>query len=319
MSNNRPQGQLTAPTFCPKKTHDGSKLGAIQKMLIAIKRVKNKKIAAKNEEKVLRFKAHKAALSPSNSPISSLESLITTENGHAPAAPPTPPSHMASILAKLSPNSLKDLILNRKCPNPDSEMHEEAEARRKKKYSRQGELTRQPGDSHHLNKFHLVLVKATDTGNSYLPLHLFTSNNLKIIQSRGFSLPDKKIYLPSGSSVRILNVDNSIFGMESDMTEVQWQDAFPHYIEFMRKLGSDIWAEHWESHFGFFYDIVNLLLVFQAVLRACTDLRKDYHMQLLASGSGFAFTEEYYMAALEKTKGDIHDEREREREARDKE
>ncbi len=226
---------------------------------------------------------------------------------------------MASILAKLSPNSLKDLILNCKCPNPDSETHEEAEARRKKKYSQQGELTRQAGDSRHLNEFHPVLVKATDTGNSYLPLHLFTSSNLKIIQSCGFLLPDKKIYLPSGSSVRILDVDNSIFGMESDMTEVQWQDTFPRYIEFMRKLGSDIWAEHWESHFGFFCDIVNLSLVFQAVLRACTDLRKDYHMQLLASGSGFAFMEEYYMVALEKTKGDICDEREREREARDKE
>ncbi len=81
----------------------------------------------------------------------------------------------------------------------------------------------------------------------------------------------------------------------------------------MCNLGGDIWAECWKSHFGFLYDIINLSLVFQAVLKACTDLRKDYHMQLLASESGFAFTEEYYMAALEKTKRDIHDERERER------
>ncbi len=195
--------------------------------------VKNKKIATNNKEKALRFEAHKAAPSLNNSPISSLESLITTENGHAipPAAPPTPPSHMASILTKLSPNSLKDLILNHKHSNPDLEMHEEAEAQRKKKYSQQGELTCQPGDLHHLNEFHPVLVKAADRGNSYLPLHLFTSSNLTIIQSCGFSLPDKKIYLLSASLVRILKVDNSISGKELEMTEVQWQDTFLHYIE----------------------------------------------------------------------------------------
>ncbi|SJL09304.1 uncharacterized protein ARMOST_12681 [Armillaria ostoyae] len=166
-------------------------------------------------------------------------------------------------------------------------------------HARLSALCQHYGNLCHLNEFHPVLVKAADTGNSYLPLHLFTSSNLMIIQSHGFSLPDKKIYLPSGSSVRILDVDNSIFGKESEMTE----------------LGGDIWAERWESHFGFFYDIVNLSLVFQAVLRACTDLRKDYHAQLLASGSGFAFTEEYYTVALKKTKEDIRDERE----ARDKE
>ncbi|KAK0437671.1 hypothetical protein EV421DRAFT_1738904 [Armillaria borealis] len=291
-------------------------------MSMALKRVKNKKIAANNEEKGLRFEAHKAAPSPSNSPISSLESLITTENGHVPPPgpppPPTPPSHMAALLAKLSPNSIKDLLLNRKRPN-DTETHEEAEERRKRKYSRQGELTRQPGDSRHLNEFHPVLVKAVDEGNIYLPLHLFTSGNLTIISSRGFSLPDKKVYLANGTSVRILDVDNSIFGKEAEMTEVQWRDAFPRYIEFMRKLGGDIWAERWESHFKFFYDIVNLSLVFQAVLRACIHLRKDYHAQFLAAGSGFAFTEEYYTATLEKTKGDIRDEKERERDARDRE
>lgn len=235
MASIRPPGQLTAPTFRPKKTHDGSNLGAIQKMSMALKRVKNKKIAANNEEKGLRFEAHKAAPSPSNSPISSLESLITTENGHVPPPgpppPPTPPSHMAALLAKLSPNSIKDLLLNRK--------------------RRQGELTRQPGDSRHLNEFHPVLVKAVDEGNIYLPLHLFTSGNLTIISSRGFSLPDKKVYLANGTSVRILDVDNSIFGKEAEMTEVQWRDAFPRYIEFMRKLGGDIWAERWESHFKF--------------------------------------------------------------------
>ncbi len=135
MSNSRPLGQLTAPTFRPKKTHDRSNLGAIQKMSIAMKRVKNKKIVANNEEKSLRFEAHKAAPSPSNSPISSLESLITTENGHVvpPVPPPTPPSHMAALLAKLSPKSLKDLLLNHKRSIPDSETHEEAEERRKKK------------------------------------------------------------------------------------------------------------------------------------------------------------------------------------------
>ncbi|SJL14075.1 uncharacterized protein ARMOST_17530 [Armillaria ostoyae] len=322
MASIRPPGQLTAPTFRPKKTHDGSNLGAIQKMSMALKRVKNKKIAANNEEKGLRFEAHKAAPSPSNSPISSLESLITTENGHVPPPgpppPPTPPSHMAALLAKLSPNSIKDLLLNRKRPN-DTETHEEAEERRKRKYSRQGELTRQPGDSRHLNEFHPVLVKAVDEGNIYLPLHLFTSGNLTIISSRGFSLPDKKVYLTNGTSVRILDIDNSIFGKEAEMTEVQWRDAFPRYIEFMRKLGGDIWAERWESHFKFFYDIVNLSLVFQVVLRACIHLRKDYHAQFLAAGSGFAFTEEYYTATLEKTKGDIRDEKERERDARDRE
>ncbi len=308
-----------APTFHLKKTHDTSKLGTIQNMSIAMKRVKNKKIAVNNEEKSLRFEAHKAAPSPSNSLISSLESLITTENGHAaPLPPPTPPSHMAALLAKLSPNSLKDLILNRKRSIADSETHEEAEERRKKKYSQTGELTRQPGESRHLNEFHPVLVKAMDEGNAYLPLHLFTSSNLTTMQSRGFSLPDKKIYLPNSSSVRILDVDNTIFGKESEMTEVQWRDAFPRYIEFMQKLGGDTWAERWELHFHFF-NIVNLLLVFDAVLRACTHLRKDYYAQFLASGSGFAFTEEYYTATLEKTKGDIRDEREREREARDKE
>ncbi|KAK0446614.1 hypothetical protein EV421DRAFT_1733896 [Armillaria borealis] len=75
---------LMALTFHPKKTHNRSNLGMIQKMTMALKRVKNKKIAVNNKKKGLRFEAHKAAFLPSNSLISLLESLITTENGHVP-------------------------------------------------------------------------------------------------------------------------------------------------------------------------------------------------------------------------------------------
>lgn len=46
------------------------------------------------------------------------------------------------------------------------------------------------------------------------------------------------------------------------MTEVQWKDTFSQYIKFMWKLGSNIWAEHWEFYFKFFYDIIKLFLVF---------------------------------------------------------
>ncbi len=128
-----------------------------------------------------------------------------------------------------------------------------------------------------------------------------------------------KVYLLNGNSVWILDVDHTIFGKETDMTEVQYCDAFPCYIEFMRKLGGDIWAEHWDLYFSFFYNIVRLSLVFPAVLRTCIHLRKDYHAHLLALGNGFAFTEEYYTSSLKKSKSDIQDKKEQERDMREKE
>ncbi len=251
-----PHGQLTAPCMRPKKTHDAAQLSLIAKMSIAMKRVKNKKINANNKEKMLRFEAHQADPTGQHSAISSLELLITTEGGHAPPPPPPVPpksAALAMLLAKLSLGSIKDIFGSRKWGIPEEETYEEAEERRKKKFSWKNELVRQPGDSRHLNEFHLVLVKAADDGNAYLPLHLFTSGNLTHIQSLGFSLPMIKVYLPSGLSVRILDIDHVSFGKESEMTKVQYREAFPRYIKFMRKLGGDIWAEHWHLHFSFFY------------------------------------------------------------------
>ncbi|PBK86466.1 hypothetical protein ARMGADRAFT_1086637 [Armillaria gallica] len=279
-------------------------------MSIAMKRVKNKKIEANNEEKMLRFDAHQADPTGQHSAISSLESVITMEGGHAP--PPVPPKSaaLAMLLAKLSPGSIKDIFGSQKQGIPDEETHESAEEHRKKKYLQKGEMVRQPGDSRHLNKFHPVLVKAANNSNAYLPLHLFTLENLIHIQSISFSLPMVKVYLPNGNSVQILDVNHMIFSKEADMMEVQYCDAFPCYIEFMRKLSGNIWAERWDLHFSFFYNIVRLSLVFPAVLRTCIHLRKDYHAHLLASGNGFAFTEEYYTSSLKQSKSDICDEKE---------
>lgn len=168
------------------------------------------------------------------------------EGDHAPPLVPPVSSKsaaLAMLLAKLSPGLIKDIFGSRKQGIPDEETHEEAKEHRKKKYLWKGEMVRQPGDSQYLNRFHLVLVKAADDGNAYLPLHLFTLENLIRIQSIGFSLPMVKVYLPNGNSVWILDIDHTIFSKEADMMEVQYHDAFPHYIEFMKKLSGDIWAE----------------------------------------------------------------------------
>lgn len=51
----------------------------------------------------------------------------------------------------------------------------------------------------------------------------------------------------------------------------------------------------------------------------CIHLRKDYHAHLLASRNGFAFMKEYYTLSLEKSKSNICDEKEWERDMREKE
>ncbi len=253
------------------------------------------------------------------SPASSLASLVTTEGSEHGTPPGSPksgsPSSILQALAKITPRSrgIFSGILGLKKRPRDAvdDSPKDVLEKRKKFFSCDEEVEQQPGSSFHFEGFHAELYRLADA-KQYIPIHLFTLANLTIIQREGDTLPMKKIQDRGSGKTTVLDVSNTRFGKEENLTELQWRDASPRYVDFLLSLRTTpgglvdpTWSKRWHDHFLFFHNLVDFSVVFEAILAMDIKLRIDYHN----SDKGFKFSQPYYASELSSTKERLRDER----------
>ncbi len=295
------------------KTHgDEDNRSRISKWSLARKRAINVLVNADNQERLEKHAAQSAA--------SSLASLLTTEGSQHGSPPPKSPSSLLQAFAKITPKS-KELFsgllgLGKRPREVADDLPQEVVEKRKRYFNCDEEVERQPGSSVQFEGFHSELYRLADA-KQYIPLHLFTLANLMIIQREGDTLPTKKIQYRGGTKVTVLNVSIARFGKEQDLSELQWHDATPRYVEFLISLRSDTkgyadpaWLKHWNDHFLFFHNLMDFSLIFDAILATDIKLRIDYHN----SNKGFKFSQPYYASELASAKERLQDERDKKRE-----
>jgi hypothetical protein len=124
-----------------------------------------------------------------------------------------------------------------------------------------------------------------DIYKCYLPLSLFTNNNLHTILHDANSLPLKKINPTNHKSKPplVLNIDlfKKKFGCKDGFSHPAWTEAMRNYVCFAAKTGKDraegAWAKCWDMHFGFFNTRPDLISSFLPTLNLDIRMRKEYN------------------------------------------
>ncbi|KAF9018896.1 hypothetical protein BDZ89DRAFT_1209630 [Hymenopellis radicata] len=255
-----PQGRTsTHPKLRPGKTRTNTP-GWMSLSLLK-KRAANAFALGRNMEKWDKHLSRRAARSePSTSqdtqaepdPLSSLESLLSTENVHGnPSRPPSPEAREAdsqlspgSVMKRVmdfSPGTLKSftsfLTGSSKRQTPD-EPESPLSAAKKMKIAfyrgRSGQRTRRGS-------------------RRYVPIHLFTAKNRKFIWSEGDAITKRKLGMRANEkNVYVMDVSLDAFGKEEDLGEAEWRDAIHFFLEFIAKTGDASFSERWIKHFDFF-------------------------------------------------------------------
>ncbi|KAF9029235.1 hypothetical protein BDZ89DRAFT_1250183 [Hymenopellis radicata] len=328
-----PQGRTsTHPKLRPGKTRTNTP-GWMSLSLLK-KRAANAFALGRNMEKWDKHLSRRAArLEPSTSqdtqaepdPLSSLESLLSTENVHGnPSRPPSPeareadsqlsPGSFMKRVMDFSPGSLKTftslLTGASKRQTPDEPESPLSAAKKMKLRTTDGEVDREPGAVRAASDIHPELFMLAKYGQ-YVPIHIFSSKNRKLIWSDGDAIAKKKLGVRANEKhVYVMDVASEAFGKEEDLGEAEWRDAIHFFLEFIAKTGNAAFSERWINHFDFFILKEDVSRNFKAYLRTDIKLRKQYRLQ------PFTFSRALYTEEVRSAKDEIADEeREREREA----
>jgi hypothetical protein len=247
-----------------------------------MKRKKNVEIADRNAGREYQHAQH--LRNPRIDDASDVESFITVSVEAEKEL--SPASTMAKLLGKLSPDSVKDLL--RSIPGiggRDKRARDEApesEGRRQAKRIRE-EIALRPGMSLPI-VFHDLLHDLVRFG-VYIPLSLFTSPNLEILNSSHATVLMRKTnpIVQGGKEPRILDSEafESAHGRELDLDRGQFTEAARNYVTFLELVhgaDSEI-VQRWHSHFGFFERAEHAQENFPAIRATDVALRKMYSTQ----------------------------------------
>ncbi|KAK2464055.1 hypothetical protein APHAL10511_003925 [Amanita phalloides] len=96
---------------------------------------------------------------------------------------------------------------------------------------------------------------ALHASDVYMPLSLFTNNNLRMITRESGSLDFKKIYTSglSGKQARVLDTSSfdKKYGPEQELSHPRWAEAANNFVKFTESLGDEDWSNCWLQHFQY--------------------------------------------------------------------
>ncbi|KIL71683.1 hypothetical protein M378DRAFT_155280 [Amanita muscaria Koide BX008] len=288
------------PADKQRKTHRNDRIIALLRALSRADKIKrNDLIEQRNAARDLT-----RAYSEENSlheAVSSNESLITVPDEEPDTSPQA--EQARSFLSSLSPKSAKTWFKNvfgKRYREFGDSSKDECIIQRSKKHAakRRAEISVTPGAvlPPGFNRHHHILFAS----NVYMPLHLFTNKNLRILNREGATLATTKISTSTAkgkeNSVKILDLTKfeTLHGSEESLSQAQWSEAVRNYIRFFDSLDQESLSQCWEDHFGFFEEQEDLVENFNAILILDIKMRKDYVAQ------PFSFSMQYYALELEK-------------------
>jgi len=195
----------------------------------------------------------------------------------------------------------KRSLKRKKCEDDSDEENIDSIIQRTEKQlaNRKAEIQIKPGDDFvpGFTDLHYVLCY----NNSYMPLSLFTNDNLTVINREASSLPKVSInpHGLKGKKVYLLDIEKfeAKYGAEANLSQNEWVEAAANFVSFLETLGNpgQSQALRWKNHFGFFESRRNASKIFPAIRSLDIRFRKDY------TATPFMFDAALYDLELQKT------------------
>ena len=239
---------------------------------------------------------------PAETPGTTPDTETTTPPEPTSQTPPSSPT--TSLLAHFSPAStllFKKLFQKR---SHDLETNDDPLPKRQHRdTSLETKITLGSVITYGFHQLHYNL----DKYHSYLPLSIFTNNNLRTILCKANTLPLKKINPLNLKSKPPLVLDIEIFekryGREDSLSHPAWLEATQNFVRFAGETGKNgvdgAWYQRWDSHFGFFESRPDLISSFPPALDLDICMQKEYN------ALPFEYSPEYYHQEYEKAKFDF--------------
>ena len=265
------------------KTHRNPEFIAFLKSLSRARRIAlNSQIEIRNNDRDIQRFLHRSEPN-SNADDASDDSSFVTISEPEIITPPTSPSK--SFLQRFSPASkaLFNKIFQKRSRDIDP-IDDISEPIPKKQHRDTTLETKISPGSVITYGFHQVHYDL-DKYHAYLPLSIFTNDNLRTILREANTLPLKKINPIHHKSKPPLVLDIDLFeqkyGREENLTHPAWLEAARNFVRFAGETGKDgsdgAWAERWDNHFGFFESRPDLISSFPSVLQLDIRMRKEYN------------------------------------------
>lgn len=154
-------------------------------------------------------------------------------------------------------------------------------------------------------------MKTLDLYNLYIPISLFTGDNLVVILREAASLETIKANYTTGctsTKIQVLNVASfeKTYGKESGLSYATWCSAWRNYLRFCDEQDDTrekMWFKRWKDHYDWFQTRERIEQNFEAIKRVDITLRKNY------ISKPFIFNPATYFVELNTTIADVHQER----------
>jgi hypothetical protein len=293
--------QDSLPTNPPvsRRTHASEAIiKALKKLPRALKLARNKAIEGRNAERAVRTAEH--AFDPAAHPdaASDDESLVTVSD--IPMDALSPLSKVKKVAEKLSPASARDLFLAFMSNNASTSKRARDDDKPKPATKKLREGSAIPAGMNMPPRFSSYITELY-MNNLHLPLSLFTSNNLDLVNNSYKSMATVKHNAPgavsSDKQIRVLDTASfeRKFLAERNMDRGQWLEAAQNFVTFLEGHWSDRDHEQvkcWSLHFGFFAQGEKQETNFPAILATDIKLRRAYNAH------PFIYSFDYYSRQL---------------------
>ncbi|KAJ7800427.1 hypothetical protein B0H14DRAFT_3785659 [Mycena olivaceomarginata] len=232
----------TNPPACRRTHAPEAIINALKKLPRALKLSRNKAIEGRNAEHAIRTAEH--AHDPVAHPdaASDDESLITVSD--IPMDTLSPLSKVKKVTEKLSPSSTLDLFLAFMSNNTSTSKRVCNDDKPKPATKKLREESAIPAGMNMPLKFSSYITELY-MNNLHLPLSLFTSNNLDLVNNSYESMATVKSNVPGAisSDKQICVLDTASFErkflVEKNMDRGQWLEAAQNFVTFLEGYWSD--------------------------------------------------------------------------------
>ncbi|KAJ7326212.1 hypothetical protein DFH08DRAFT_816563 [Mycena albidolilacea] len=291
------QDTLPSNPLAARRTHASEAIiSTLKKLPQVLKLSKNKDIESRKADRALCNAQH--AHDPIAHPDAASDDELFITLSDAPIDALSPASRIKKITSKLSPTSARDLMFTFISSSTLKRARDDDELKPATKKLK--EETSIPAGMNMLPRFSPYLTELY-LNNMHLPLSLFMSNNLDLVNNTHKSITTVKHNAPGATSSdkQICVLDTAAFERkilaEKNMDHWQWLEGVQNFVTFLKGYWSNRdhkQVKHWSRHFAFFAQAEKQETNFLAILATNIKLCCAYNVHPVV------FSFEYYSQQL---------------------
>ncbi|KZT21114.1 hypothetical protein NEOLEDRAFT_1182034 [Neolentinus lepideus HHB14362 ss-1] len=157
----------------------------------------------------------------------------------------SPVTKMAFEIAK-NPSAIKEFFSKKRSADVEDDDEDRARSSKKPRALRTtvGEIPSDPSVPACLGSFHEE-IKILFWNNQYLPISIFTFEELNRFMESADDMPKKKLE----SKVRVIDLSAISLMNEHALSTGQWREAADNWLRFCAVVGADDFVQRWRDHF----------------------------------------------------------------------